>query len=55
MPSGFEPSSVEHAFGSVRGLAEMLRALVRGPRVPPRPPSEVWLATQPHDRPRPGG
>ena len=34
MHSGFEPSAVEHAFGSLRGLAEMVRALVTGPRVP---------------------
>lgn len=37
MHSGFEPSSVEHAFGSLRGLAAMLRAMVLGPRIPAAP------------------
>jgi hopanoid biosynthesis associated radical SAM protein HpnH len=34
MHSGFEPSAVELAFGSLRGMGQMIRALVMGPRVP---------------------
>jgi hopanoid biosynthesis associated radical SAM protein HpnH len=34
MHSGFEPSAVELAFGSLRGMSQMLRALLRGPRIP---------------------
>jgi hopanoid biosynthesis associated radical SAM protein HpnH len=32
--SGFEASAVEEAFSSLRGMAAMLRATLRGPRVP---------------------
>jgi len=47
MHSGFEPSAVEHAFGSLRGLGEMLRALVLGPRVPAAEPRSLLPSLAP--------
>jgi len=46
--SGFEASSVIDAFSSPRGMLAMLRALIRGPRVPAR---EVGASIEPpvHD------
>jgi hopanoid biosynthesis associated radical SAM protein HpnH len=46
--SGFEPSAVDHAFSSPRGMLAMLRASVLGPRIPaPGPAAAVAAAPQP--------
>jgi hopanoid biosynthesis associated radical SAM protein HpnH len=42
--SGFEPSSVDHAFSSPRGMLAMLRASLFGPRIPA--PSRTPTAPQ---------
>jgi len=43
--SGFEPSAVDHAFSSPRGMLAMLRATLFGPRIPE--PSRKQLALAP--------
>jgi hypothetical protein len=43
--SGFEPSAVDHAFSSPRGMLAMLRASLFGPRIPE--PSRKQLALAP--------
>jgi hopanoid biosynthesis associated radical SAM protein HpnH len=39
--SGFEPSAVDHAFSSPRGMLAMLRASVLGPRIPAPGPARA--------------
>jgi hopanoid biosynthesis associated radical SAM protein HpnH len=56
--SGFEPSAVDHAFSSPRGMLAMLRASVLGPRIPApyatSPPAAAARAAGATEGPRQG-